>query len=72
MDYDDSVWIVCAALAVQMVVLLVLTAWFLRRKDVGRAWRVTAGGDPTSALQGSGRCNACHCPPLGPGLRWPL
>jgi len=37
MDYDDSVWIVCAALAVQMVVLLVLTAWFLRRKDVGRA-----------------------------------
>jgi hypothetical protein len=37
MDYDDSVWIACAALAVQMVVLLGLTAWFLRQKDVGRA-----------------------------------
>jgi hypothetical protein len=36
MDYDDSVWIACAALGVQMVVLLGLTAWFLRRKDVGR------------------------------------
>jgi ABC-type multidrug transport system ATPase subunit len=34
-DYDDSVWIACAALVVQMVVLLGLTAWFLRRKDVG-------------------------------------
>jgi hypothetical protein len=37
MDYDDSVWIVCVALAAQMVVLLALTAWFLRRKDAGRA-----------------------------------
>src|SRR5262249_29209976 len=36
MDYDDTVWLVCAALVVQMVVLLGLTAWFLRRKDVGR------------------------------------
>jgi hypothetical protein len=36
MGYDDSVWIACAALVVQMVVLLGLTAWFLRRKDVGR------------------------------------
>jgi hypothetical protein len=36
MDYNDSVWIVCAALAIQAVVLLGLTAWFLRRKDVGR------------------------------------
>jgi ABC-type multidrug transport system ATPase subunit len=35
-DYDDSVWIACAALAVQAIVLLALTAWFLRRKDVGR------------------------------------
>ena len=37
MDYDDSVWIVCVALVAQIVVLLGLTAWFLRRKDVGRA-----------------------------------
>ena len=37
MDYDDSVWIACAALVVQMTVLLMLTAWFLRRKDAGRA-----------------------------------
>ena len=36
MDYDDSVWIPCVALLVQTVVLLGLTAWFLRRKDVGR------------------------------------
>ncbi len=36
MDYDDSVAIACLALVVQMVVLLGLTAWFLRRKDVGR------------------------------------
>jgi hypothetical protein len=33
MNYDDSVWICCVALAVQMVVLLLLTAWALRRKD---------------------------------------
>ncbi len=36
MDYNDSVWIVCTALVVQAVVMLGLTAWFLRRKDVGR------------------------------------
>jgi len=36
MDYNDSVWITCAALVVQMGILLGLTAWFLRRKDVGR------------------------------------
>ncbi len=29
----DSVGLTCAALAVQMLVLLVATAWFLRRKD---------------------------------------
>ena len=37
MDYNDSVWIVCAALAVQTLVLLIATAWFIRRKDVRRA-----------------------------------
>lgn len=37
MDYDDSVWIVCAALALQAAALLAATAWFLRRKDVRRA-----------------------------------
>ncbi len=36
-DYDDGVWIACAALAAEAVVLLALTAWFLRRKDVGRS-----------------------------------
>ncbi|HEX5269332.1 MAG TPA: ATP-binding cassette domain-containing protein, partial [Gemmataceae bacterium] len=36
MEYDDRVWIACVALLVQTVVLLALTAWFLRRKDVGR------------------------------------
>ena len=33
MNYDDSVWIACSALGVQIVVLLLLTAWFLKRKD---------------------------------------
>jgi len=33
MDYNDSVGLACAALAVQMVVLLLATAWSLRRKD---------------------------------------
>jgi hypothetical protein len=37
MHYNDSVWLACAALAVQTVVLLGLTAWALRRKDVHRA-----------------------------------
>jgi hypothetical protein len=36
MDYADSVWLPVAALTAQMVVLLALTAWFLRRKDVRR------------------------------------
>jgi ABC-type multidrug transport system ATPase subunit len=36
MDYDDRVWLACAALAIQMVVLLLATAWFLRRKDLER------------------------------------
>jgi ABC-type multidrug transport system ATPase subunit len=36
-DYNDSVGLACAALGAQLVVLLGLTAWFLRRKDVGRA-----------------------------------
>jgi hypothetical protein len=33
-DYNDSVWLACAALAAQMLVMLLLTAWFLRQKDV--------------------------------------
>ena len=33
MDYDDSLWIPCAALVIQIVVMLLLTAWFLKRKD---------------------------------------
>jgi hypothetical protein len=37
MDYNDSPWLACAALAVQMTVLLLLTAWFLKRKDVCKA-----------------------------------
>jgi hypothetical protein len=36
MDYDERVVIPCVALLVQTVVLLGLTAWFLRRKDVGQ------------------------------------
>jgi ABC-type multidrug transport system ATPase subunit len=36
MEYPDSVGTVCLALVVQTVVLLVLTAWCLQRKDVGR------------------------------------
>jgi ABC-type multidrug transport system ATPase subunit len=37
MHYNDSVWLACAALVMQMVVLLGLTAWVLRRKDMQRA-----------------------------------
>jgi ABC-type multidrug transport system ATPase subunit len=33
MDYDDSLWIPCVALIVQILVLLLLTAWFLKKKD---------------------------------------
>ena len=32
-NYNDNEWIACAALTAQMVGLLLLTAWFLRRKD---------------------------------------
>jgi hypothetical protein len=35
--YNESVLLACGALAVQMAVLLALTVWFLRRKDVGTA-----------------------------------
>ncbi|MBV9125500.1 MAG: ABC transporter permease, partial [Planctomycetes bacterium] len=37
MDYNDSAWLASAALGVQILVLLLLTAWFLRRKDVNKA-----------------------------------
>jgi ABC-type multidrug transport system ATPase subunit len=37
MDYNDSVWIGCVALLIQTAVLLLLTAWFLRQKDVRKA-----------------------------------
>jgi ABC-type multidrug transport system ATPase subunit len=36
-SYNDSVALACAALGVQMLVLLLATAWFLRRKDVRTA-----------------------------------
>jgi ABC-type multidrug transport system ATPase subunit len=32
-DYEDGLGLPCLALSVQMVLLLVLTAWFLKRKD---------------------------------------
>ena len=32
-EYADNVWVPCLALVVQMVVLLGLTAWFLKRKE---------------------------------------
>ncbi len=35
-DYDERLWLPCVALLVQTVLLLGLTAWFLRRKDVGQ------------------------------------
>jgi hypothetical protein len=34
MDYNDSVWLACTGLVVQIGVLLALTGWFLKRKDV--------------------------------------
>jgi ABC-type multidrug transport system ATPase subunit len=34
MTYDDNPWLPCAALAAQMIVLLLLTAWFMKQKDV--------------------------------------
>ena len=36
MSYEDNAWVGCAGMAVQLVVLLVLTAWFLRRKDLAQ------------------------------------
>jgi ABC-type multidrug transport system ATPase subunit len=36
-DYDDRVWISCVALTIQIALLLMATAWFLRRKDMGKA-----------------------------------
>ena len=35
-DYNDSIWLACAALAAQMLLCLLLTAWCLRRKDAQR------------------------------------
>jgi hypothetical protein len=37
MHYDDSVLLACTAMVIQTVVLLVLTTWALRQKDVQRA-----------------------------------
>jgi ABC-type multidrug transport system ATPase subunit len=37
MDYLEEPWVACAVLALQMAVLLALTTWFLRGKDVRRA-----------------------------------
>jgi ABC-type multidrug transport system ATPase subunit len=34
MDYYDSVWLAAGVLLVQIIALLLLTAWFLRQKDV--------------------------------------
>jgi ABC-type multidrug transport system ATPase subunit len=36
MDYTEDPWIACAAMVVQMAVLLALTTWLLRRKDIRR------------------------------------
>ena len=36
MDYDDSLWIPCAVLLAQTVIMLLATAWLLRRKDLRR------------------------------------
>lgn len=37
MDYDDALWIPCLVLVLETGVMLVVTAWFMRRKDVDRA-----------------------------------
>jgi ABC-type multidrug transport system ATPase subunit len=37
MDYTENPWFACAMLVAQLAVLMILTAWFLRRKDVQRA-----------------------------------
>src|SRR5262249_4395512 len=49
MDYDDSVWIACAALAVPVVALLLATGWFLRGRDLERGCR------PPPAANGGAR-----------------
>jgi ABC-type multidrug transport system ATPase subunit len=36
MNYNDSPWLTCAALGTQIALLLLLSAWFLRRKEVHR------------------------------------
>jgi hypothetical protein len=36
MDYNDNNWLAAAALLAQMLGMLVLTAWLLRRWDVRR------------------------------------
>jgi hypothetical protein len=36
MTYDENPWIACGAMTVQMVVMLLITTWLLRRKDVKR------------------------------------
>jgi hypothetical protein len=35
-EHEDNPWLSCTALAVELVVLLLVTAWFLRQKDVSR------------------------------------
>jgi ABC-type multidrug transport system ATPase subunit len=37
MDYPENPWLAAGALVLQLVALLVLTTWFLRRKDVRHA-----------------------------------
>ncbi len=37
MSYHDTMWLGCGVLIVETLILLALTAWFLRRKDVTRA-----------------------------------
>jgi hypothetical protein len=36
MNYDDSLWFPCSILIAQTIILLVVTAWLLRRKDLRR------------------------------------
>jgi hypothetical protein len=38
-DYDDNLWLPTVALTVQTAAMLLLTAWFLKRKDVAREGR---------------------------------
>jgi ABC transport system ATP-binding/permease protein len=34
MDYNDNIWLACAAMLAQLLALLLVTAWLLRRWDV--------------------------------------